>query len=456
MEVRQTEHGDLAGATAVMRRGKAMTRRAISGMGAGAGVMLLAACGGPAAPAASSSATKKPVTVTYLSNLAETHPEGAARLKLLEEFNAINPHQISVDLSGAKAATPVDKYKSLAAGGTPPDVIFSAYTDAADMFASGMLVDIDSELKAEKDWAKQRADIYPAMLESSTWVGKLASLPIYTNDVAVIYNKGLLQQAGVAEPKQGWTWNDFTTMATKFVRPDMTVLSMNWVFWANWLRTTGATPVSADSKKITVDTAEGLQVMDLLQGFIKNGLMPADGKTETYREAKNDTVFELQGPYRIPTLRQNNAPDFGVIHLPVHPQKRQIVTNNGGHNMAIFKEVPVDRRHGAAMVVKWMNEPHAQAQMCIQATSLPVSKAALASKELQDYLKTDPQFKGFVDLAPYGWRWPALPSLPKINTALNGNVSKILKQEVGVKDGLATAQREAQLLLDEDVKRMSS
>jgi multiple sugar transport system substrate-binding protein len=255
---------------------------------------------------------------------------------MFEEFNATNTHGITVDLSGAGAATAVDKFKSLAAGGTPPDVIFTAYTDAADMFASGMLVDLDTELKAEKDWGKQRADIFPAMLESSMWLGKLPSLPIYTNDVAMIYNKGLLQQAGVQPPKELWTWDDFKATALKFVRPELQVLSMNWVFWLNWLRTTGASPISTDNKRITVDTPEALQTMELIQGFIRNGIAPADGKTETYKDAKNDVVFELQGPYRIPTMRQNNAPDFGVIHLPVHPQKKQIVTNNGGHNMAVW------------------------------------------------------------------------------------------------------------------------
>jgi len=440
-------------------RMRGFTRRGLSRVGvsagAGAGVLALAACGVGGAAERATSKTQQPVTVAYMSNLAETHPEGAARIKLLTEFNSTNKDQITVDLGGGRDATPVDKYKALAAGGTPPDVIFTAYTDAADMFASGMLTDIDTELKSDKDWVKQRADIFPAMLDSSTWQGKLASVPIYTNDVAMIYNKGLLQQAGVQPPKEGWTWDDFKVTAAKFVRPDITVLSMNWVFWVNWLRTTGAMPVSADSKKITVDTAESLQVLELIQGFIRSGIAPADGKTETYRDAKNDVVFEVQGPYRIPTFRQNNAPDFGVIHLPVHPQKKQIVTNNGGHNMAIFKGVTPERRVAASRVVKWMNDVHAQAQICIQATSLPVSKAAQNSKELQDYLKTDPQLKGFIDLAPYGWRWPALPSLGKITGALNANVTKVLKQEIGVKDGLTTAQREAQLFLDDDVKRMS-
>jgi ABC-type glycerol-3-phosphate transport system substrate-binding protein len=353
-----------------------------------------------------------------------------------------------------RGATALDKYKSLAAGGTPPDVAYAAYYHTSDMFAAGMLVDVDSELKAEKDWARQRADMYPAMLESSTWTGKLVSLPGYTNNVAMIYNTGLLQQAGVATPKQGWTWDDFRAALQKFSgRQGLTALSMNWSFWVHYLRTMDASPISQDARKITVDTPEALQVMELLLGYIKGGFTPADGKTELYREAKNDVVFEMQGPYRIPTLRQVNAPPFAVVHTPVNPQKKVIAAPNGGHNVAIFKTTP-ERQFAGAQVARWLNAPHAQAQMCIRATSLPVSKAGFSSKELQDYLKTDAEMKGFVDLASYGWRWPALPSYEKITKALQDNVNAILKQEVGVKDGLSRAQRDAQTFLDEDVRLM--
>ncbi|HEX2514699.1 MAG TPA: extracellular solute-binding protein [Chloroflexota bacterium] len=430
-------------------------RRALAGGALAAGGAALAAgCGAQGAGSPAPAAAKGPVTVTYMSNLAESHPEGAARLYLLDEFNKTNEQKITVNVEEGRGATALDKYKSLAAGGTPPDVAYAAYYHTADMFAAGMLVDVDSELKAEKDWARQRADMYPAMLESSTWTGKLVSLPGYTNNVAMIYNTGLLQQAGVAAPKQGWTWDDFRAALQKFSgRQGLTALSMNWSFWTHYLRTMDASPISQDARKITVDTPESLQIMELLLGYIKGGFTPADGKTELYREAKNDVVFEMQGPYRIPTLRQVNAPPFAVVHTPVNPQKKVIAAPNGGHNVAIFKTTP-ERQFAGAQVARWLNAPHAQAQMCIRATSLPVSKAGFSSKELQDYLKTDAEMKGFIDLASYGWRWPALPSYEKINKALQDNVNAILKQEVGVKDGLGRAQRDAQAFLDEDVMLM--
>jgi multiple sugar transport system substrate-binding protein len=433
------------------------TRRALFGA-AGAGLpLVVAACGEstPAAPALSS----MPVTITYLSNLAETHPEGETRLKNLAEFNASNTLKITVDVAEGKASSNETKVKSLAAAGTAPDMFYTAYYFVAEFLAAGMTVDLDAELKSDKEWGKQRADIFPAMLESSLWVGKLAGMPGYTNNQAVIYNIGLLQQAGVAPPKQGWTWNDFKQMAARFVRPDVIPYSNAWGTYGHYLRTAGGLVISRDAKKMQVDTPEMLQVMEHFLDLLNSRIMltTADGRSgmgETYRNAKNDTVFESQGPYRIPTLRQANAPDFGVIHIPVHPQKKAVAASNGGHSMIVFKDVPVERRAAAAQVAKWMNAPHAQAQMCIRATSIPVSKAAMESKELQDYLKTDTPFKGFVDLAPFGWRWPPLPSYGKIIPAIQTNLDAILRKEVGIKAGLAKAQQEAQVLLDEDVRMM--
>ena len=426
-------------------------RSALAAGSALAGV--LAACegsGGTAAPAPSSG----PVNLSYLSNLAETHPEGAARLSLLEEYGKTITGKVTIDVEGGRAATGLDKYKALAAGGSAPDFGYVAYYEAADMFTSGMVIDVDTELKGDKEWAKQRADLYPAMLDSSTWAGKLVSIPMYTNDVAMIWNKGLLDQAGVAAPKDGWTWDDLKSSLAKVTKADRIAFSMGWNNWLLWLRTVGGSPVAPDAKKMTIDTPELLETVEWMQSLIKAGYAPADGKTETYREAKNDTVFEIQGPYRIPTLRQAKAPAFGVTHIPSHPKRKQIVTVNGGHNVVIFKETSAPRRAAAAQTARWLNAPHAQAQMCIKATSLPVSKAAFTSKELQDYVKTDVEMKAFIDLSPHGWRWPALPSWPKINKAVLDNVTAILKNEASPKEGLAKAQRDTQALLDEDVKLM--
>ena len=108
----------------------------------------------------------------------------------------------------------------------------------------------------------------------------------------------------------------------------------------------------------------------------------------------------------------------------------------------------------AAQVAKWLNAPKQQALVCQKGSVIPVSKATMNDKDYVEYLKTDQPMKALVDIAPYGWRWPALPSFAKINGAIDTNVGKILRREVSISGGLANAQREAQAALDEDVKLM--
>ena len=438
-----------------------VTRRGVLGAAGALPVAAFTAGCGAEAPAPKQSG---PVTITYMGNLPSTHPAGAARLELLREFNKTNTQQITVDLAEAEASTNEAKAKTLAAAGAPPNLFYAAYYFSAEFLSTGMTIDLETELKGDREWAKQKADIYPNMLETSMWAGKLAGMPGYTNNTALVYNPDLLQQSGVAAPKQGWTWDEFTTVAQRFVRrttssgDTLIPLSMGWNSWSTYLGTTGSRIISKDNKKITADTPEFLSVMELWLDYLRRGIILTrpDGQmglNETYQLAKNDTVFEVQGPFRLPTFRERKAREPLTVHVPVHPTKKQIHAVNGGHSLIVFKDAPADKRSAAAQVAKWLNAPHAQAQMSIR-NFIPVSKSVAADPALQAYVKTDPAFKGFLDLASAGWRWPSLPSYDKINKAVQDNVDAIMRQETGPKAGLEKMQREAQTLLDADVRLM--
>jgi multiple sugar transport system substrate-binding protein len=397
------------------------------------------------------------VTVTFMSSLAETHPSGAAALAGIDEFNKTNELKITVNVSEAKAATQPDKMLTLGAAGTPPDTYLAAFNVVAGLFLPGVIVDVEAELKGDRDWARQKADMFPNMWESQVWNGKLAAIPHSTNNQGIIWNVGLLQRDGVAPPKQNWTWNDFRAMAERFIRPDVISFSVNWDDWDHFLGTTGSRPVSKDARKVTIDTPEMLATMEFMVGLYTRGIaqMTPDGKSvaEQYRQARNDTYFELQGAYRFPTFKQNNAPAWGAIHIPIRPQGGQLFGFSGGQSMCVCNVAPEKKRAGAQLA-KWMNTPQVQVPTVIKGNTLPVSKAAMNHKDLQDYLKTDPAFKALIDVAPNGWRWPALPSAAKINAAIDTHVGAILRRETSISGGLAQAQREGQLALDEDLKLM--
>ena len=162
-----------------------------------------------------------------------------------------------------------------------------------------------------------------------------------------------------------------------------------------------------------------------------------------------------------------------------------------GHQPPVFAHLPMilgqdgarlSKRHGAVNVMNYRDDgflPHALLNYLVRLGWSHGDQEVFSREELiklfdvrdvnraparfdmdkltwlnQHYLKTDAPFKGFVDLAPNGWRWPTLPSWGKIFGALDTGVAAILREEVGIKDGLARMQQEAQQLLDEDVRLM--
>ena len=91
------------------------------------------------------------------------------------------------------------------------------------------------------------------------------------------------------------------------------------------------------------------------------------------------------------------------------------------------------------------------------AVGMPISKTGNQSKELAAYLKTDPQFKVFVDTAPTvrSPRFPALPSYDKIVVqTINPALADIYGQKIAVVDALTEMQRLTQQVLDEDLKTL--
>jgi multiple sugar transport system substrate-binding protein len=433
--------------SALPRAGLARRTWLTSAWATAGSAVLAAACGGQeAAPSAQTSA---PVSLTYVSVLPATNPEAAGWLDALQDWNPQND-KIKVRLDDAQAATDITKLKAQLAAGTIPDLMMIGYRgDPADLYNQGAIVDVDAELKTEKDWAKQRADIFPGYLDTSLWAGKMVAIPGHGTCQAMIYNPDLLQKAGAALPKDRWTWNDFLTAAKKVARPpDVWGLDLNWsyVFWAMWIGANGTRPLAKDNRRLTLNTQPVQEATTFMLDLVRGGVTPPESSPELF--VKGQTAFEHQGSYRIATLRQNAA-TFGVAHMPI---KTDLFVSASGYSAVIARQVAPERRHAAALVAKWLNAAAQQAKLCARSLSQPVSKAAVEHKIIRDLMASDPQAKGFLDLAQYAWRWPNIPSFGKLGPVLTTAVADILGQKIGVNDALARAERDGQPFLDDDAR----
>jgi multiple sugar transport system substrate-binding protein len=62
---------------------------------------------------------------------------------------------------------------------------------------------------------------FAGVIDAGKYKGKLYALPFRTSSSLMYYNKTLFDQAGVAYPKEGWTWDDLLDISRKLSKGDV-------------------------------------------------------------------------------------------------------------------------------------------------------------------------------------------------------------------------------------------
>jgi multiple sugar transport system substrate-binding protein len=135
--------------------------------------------------------------------------ELAAYQKLVDSFKQTNSN-IQVELIQVPGQS--DYRKRLAAdvaAGNPADVVLINYRRFATFANAAALEPLGGYLKNSK--LIKEADFYPEAMQAFQWHGEQMCIPQNISSLVVYYNKDLFDQAGVAYPSNGWTWDDFTT-----------------------------------------------------------------------------------------------------------------------------------------------------------------------------------------------------------------------------------------------------
>jgi multiple sugar transport system substrate-binding protein len=199
----------------------ATRRTVLAGAATGAGAALAVACGGGSGGGAPADALKEPVTLQLLTWL---HPDYVSRKdEWAQGFTARYP-TVTVDVSVGPGAIigMEEKLQTLAVAGTPPDAYVN--TRAASKFARlGLHTNLAPLIKRNK------LDTRPFPKAVFEWFaeyqGEPYGLPVYMHaeSPALIYNRRLFQEAGLAEPPErwgdaGWTWNAFLEAARKLTK----------------------------------------------------------------------------------------------------------------------------------------------------------------------------------------------------------------------------------------------
>ncbi len=214
--------------------------------------------------------------------------EAASWDPIVAAFNAVQPN-ISVAVQAVPAeswAGFFDAVSTRIAGGQVPDVMRVA-TEGQRLFASrGLVEPLDAYI--ERDRAELEdffADVHPNLME---WTRTLSStdgqtyyLPHGFNTMCVWYSTELFQQAGVAEPTDEWTWDDFLAAAQGVTQPGQVFgMDVPPAYFASvmpWLLTNGASTMNADWTQSTVAEPAAIEAATWMRSLVEQQISPQPG-----------------------------------------------------------------------------------------------------------------------------------------------------------------------------------
>lgn len=154
----------------------------------------------------------------------------------------------------------------------PPDVMymwnFPAYYQS--------LEPLDSYIEGDQEMDMN--DFYQGLFNYSRMEGKIYGMPSGFTTRAIYYNKDLFDKAGIAYPKDGWTWDDFKAIAKKLsdpskkqygfgIVPEPDTYDLQGLVWSN-----GGSYISEDGKEVKgyMNSPETIGAIQTLGDLLKN------------------------------------------------------------------------------------------------------------------------------------------------------------------------------------------
>jgi multiple sugar transport system substrate-binding protein len=321
-----------------------------------AATLVIAACGGQSNTAGSNSTAAPAGATTGAETTGATQPAQPSgdkvTVRLATWAGAEESQELQAVIDKINAAStsyqivhepqPADFYTKIQtnlAGGTAADLIWLSQEYIAGYADKGVLLDITDRLAADTRPAAKLDDYFPQVLQTAQYNGRTYGLPWIAQPVVLYYNPKLFADAGVEEPNDNWTWDDFRAAAEKLTRDtngdgqaDIYGTAFNsWPPIQMFIWQAGGEVVSEDRASVPIDTPEAIAGAQFYKDIIYNPKYAAPQNVITEQGfgelAKNGKVAMFFGgaadDLDYAHLKDARFAEMKVALVPKGPQNRQ-------------------------------------------------------------------------------------------------------------------------------------
>ena len=375
--------------------------------------MLIAACGGSAAPSGSQgpAATTEadlditgPVTITLWHALTSDPQKGALEAAV-KKFNETNGKGITVQAVVQGNYTQLYQ-KTLGAiqAGALPELAHAYESFVADYTKADVVIDLDPYVNSKKNGLDQASkdDIYKPYFDTNRFAqygNKLLSFP-FTKSLALMYtNEDVLKAAGVAVPKTWQEWEQAVQKATKKDANGKTTQygyagTSDASYFNAMVLSRGGKIMSDDNKTVAWDGKEGLETLQMLKRLYDGGYAYTPTNFDWQNDfAQNKLAFTFASTSSRPFIAAAmKTPVAWNVAAP--PGGKTVMF---GANVAIFKSTP-QKQLASWLFIKWFSEQDNTADWATKSYYMPVRKSAANNEALKTYWSSkDPQGKQAYD-----------------------------------------------------------
>jgi multiple sugar transport system substrate-binding protein len=373
--------------------------------------------------------------------------------QLADDFNRTHKGiHVNATTGGVVADQMRQKVTTALASGEYPDIAYIFGSDLANLARSDKVMDLTDAVN-EPDFGWD--DYYTPARDATMVNDRVRALPALIDDLAVVYNKKLFAAAGVDEPAEGWTWDDFIATSKALTNRDEGTFGTAWpavgdedTVWRIWPAVwQGGGDIITDDGKAGFGGEPGEQAFDMVNRLAQDGSVYVDTKPDsdqTYQLFNNGKIgMVVTGPWQLPDFIAAKV-DFGVAPLPTFGGEP--LTISAPDTWTIFDNG--DARSKAAIeFVQWLNSPEQDAKWVTKAGSLPLRKGTADQPQWAAYQKDVPGLSVFLDGLDGARVKPANPAYPKISEAVGQSLVAVLLKRSDPSDALQQAVQASDAVL---------
>jgi multiple sugar transport system substrate-binding protein len=282
---------------------------------------------------------------------------------------------------------------------------------------------------------------------------KIVGVPALVDNLALVYNKKLFDQAGIAYPTADWTWADLRAAALKLT--NASAKQFGWAYVADGSEDTvwrfdallwqaGGDILTPDGTHAAFNSDAGVRAATLLQQMatVDHSVYLDNGNgnyANLFNSGKIGMLFT--GPWDLSSFPNVN---YGVQILP-GDQNHQTIS--GPDQWVLFNNGSA-RQKAAWTFLNWFTSAPQAMQWSLATGDLPIRASQTTLPSYQAYIKKYPGVAAFVDNEKNAVKArPVIASYSEISQAMGQAIEAVLLGKAQPKAALDNAAQQVDQIL---------